>query len=422
MNLKVEENELILVLISDFMQDEIYLNTESQYYEQFDKVIFFSTQGHIYQNKRLKMSGKMVLGERDISYKSSLDRASYLIKGIKNIYAKDELGYILRYYKANFNVLRQYILFTAKAELLEQHMRKYLEIHIKNKEEKIVFYSYRFGIGTLASIRLSKILKNSKVITRCHGQDLFEFRNDENYLPYRKVLYEYVDKIFCISEDGKNYIKQRYPQYVKKIDVCRLGTKDKGISKYLLNKPLSIVSCSRIVPIKRLEMIADALCMIDDISITWTHYGNGDEEYTELIKKRLSKRNRNIKYCFKGFLDNTALLDEYLKNSFSVFVNVSESEGLPVSIMEAISVGMPVIATKVGGVEEIVKNKENGYLLDKEFQIKELVELFIKFNNMDLDQYKKMCFQSRKLWEENFFEKNNYQQFVNKILEIYGED
>lgn len=47
MNLKVEENELILVLISDFMQDEIYLNTESQYYEQFDKVIFFSTQGHM---------------------------------------------------------------------------------------------------------------------------------------------------------------------------------------------------------------------------------------------------------------------------------------------------------------------------------------------------------------------------------------
>ena len=49
-------------------------------------------------------------------------------------------------------------------------------------------------------------------------------------------------------------------------------------------------------------------------------------------------------------------------NDFDLFVNMSLSEGIPVSIMEAISFGIPIIATNVGGNAEIV-NDETGVLI-----------------------------------------------------------
>ena len=62
------------------------------------------------------------------------------------------------------------------------------------------------------------------------------------------------------------------------------------------------------------------------------------------------------------------------KNYIDALINVSESEGLPFSMMEAISFGIPVIGTNVGGVKEIINN-DTGILLEKDFEIKSLSSL-----------------------------------------------
>ena len=58
--------------------------------------------------------------------------------------------------------------------------------------------------------------------------------------------------------------------------------------------------------------------------------------------------SQNISFELKGFVDNNELLQIYTDKCFSFFINVSESEGLPVSIMEAASAGIPIVATDVG--------------------------------------------------------------------------
>lgn len=63
-----------------------------------------------------------------------------------------------------------------------------------------------------------------------------------------------------------------------------------------------------------------------------------------------------------GFAERRAW-GEYAAKHFDVFVNVSPSEGLPLSIMEACGCGIPVIATDVGGTHEIVSDGVNGFLL-----------------------------------------------------------
>ena len=407
---------MILVLISEFMQDEIYLNIESQYYQQFNQVIVFSVKGHVYDNKRLVLQKNMVYGKKDITYKSNIDRMRYLCKGLFHRYGYQEFGNLIKSKKINKNTIKSYALFTAKTELLTETMKNILLKRITSSDEKIIFYSYRFGIGALAGIRLKKFFHNAKVIARCHGQDLFEFRNEDYYLPYRKALYSQIDKIFCISEDGKNYISTQYPQYSKKAEVFRLGTKDIGENKNLTNQSLTLVSCSRIVPIKRLELIVDALCQIKDTHVQWIHFGNGDKDYTKTIIEKTKKVGKNITCQFKGFVDNQHLVKEYLNGSFSAFINVSESEGLPVSIMEAMSVGMPIIATDVGGTAEIVYDKKNGYLLKKDFATGDLVKAIQEISLMTEKNFDKMCQNSRKAWEEKCSEEKNYKEFIERIL------
>jgi colanic acid/amylovoran biosynthesis glycosyltransferase len=71
-----------------------------------------------------------------------------------------------------------------------------------------------------------------------------------------------------------------------------------------------------------------------------------------------------------GNVENSKILDFYSENYVDLFINFSEFEGVPVSIMEAQSAGIPVLATKVGGTSEIVSS-DNGFLVEKHFDLSE---------------------------------------------------
>lgn len=404
-----------LILISDFMQDEIYLTKEVEYYDKFDQVYYFSVKGHVYPNKRLEMVGNIQAGALDISYTSNLHRISCLIKGIFNINFTKELLKLIKTKKFSNSSLKQLLLFSSKKELLKKPLRSF--INNFDKTEKLVFYSYRLGIGTMAALELVKPLKNAKVISRGHGQDILEFRGKNDYLPYRDYIYSKIDKFFAISDDGRNYLINKYPVLKDKSVTSRLGTTKINILNQAKNKPFTIVTCSRIVPIKRLELLIESLKDIQS-DLEWVHFGIGEDKYAEDIIHSAQGLPKNIKVVFKGFVDNNQLKEEYSKLAASVFVNVSESEGLPVSIMEACSVGMPIIATNVGGTSEIVKHGINGYLLEKDFNKKELTNTIQKIMMMEENEFIEMSNNSYLVWKENFNVDENYSNFVRSLLEL----
>ncbi len=139
---------------------------------------------------------------------------------------------------------------------------------------------------------------------------------------------------------------------------------------------------------------------------------------TEEIKDIIKNCGSNISVEFRGFCDNDMYLKVIANEEFSVFVNVSESEGLPVSIMEAESVGMPVIATNVGGTSEAVVNGENGILLDCDLSEEQLIEAILKIKFMDFKMYNTYKHNSRKIWENKFRNSVNYKDFINHLKEI----
>lgn len=407
-----------LILISEFMQDEIYLNEEVKFYDDFDKVILFTVKGHVYSNNHLTIPDYIDVGKLDIHYNSNLNRIKYLLKGAFNIESFREFLYLIKSKKMSLSSLMRYLLFSSKSYLVYDNIKKRLNDFNLDKSESLVFYTYRIGPATFASYKLKKDYPNSKLVSRSHAQDIFEFRNKEEYLPYRSDLYKNIDEIYCISEDGKKYLENKYDFNQNNVFVYRLGTRDVGINTNITNNNFVIITCSRIARIKRLTIIAEALKSIEQEDITWIHFGDGDEDYLNEIKDILDSCKQNIKYEFRGFVDNGAYLDLISKIPLSIFINVSESEGLPVSIMEVESVGAPVIATDVGGTSEAVVNGYNGILLPKNLTPALLAESILIFKNMSNEDFIKYSNNSRKKWEDNFNYESNYHKFVKHLEEL----
>ncbi len=123
-----------------------------------------------------------------------------------------------------------------------------------------------------------------------------------------------------------------------------------------------------------------------------------------------------MKYKFHGTLSKSEIYDFIDKNNAHVLVNTSWSEGLPVSIMEAMSFGIPVIATNVGGNREIVEHKKNGILLSDNPSAEEVANALRKIYQLPETSYHELCSNAYQTWNEKFNNIKNNVSFINEIL------
>ncbi len=292
---------------------------------------------------------------------------------------------------------------TAFAVAVRTNLRiKRILLELKKRIEqfdnsRILIYSYWMYEPALVAVGLKRYFTSSRVVSRAHGYDLYEDRHIYDYIPYRKMTLECLDAIYPISENGRHYLSEKYHgAYDCKISVKRLGT-DKffdGTKQEKKTDGILIVSCSNMVPLKRIDRIIDML-HLEKREMEWVHFGDG--ELMESIKKRTKSLPQNILVHFIGRVPNRDIQRFYSEHFVNAFVNVSEYEGVPVSIMEAQSYGIPVIATDVGGTSELVHHNENGVLLKKDFADKELLDA-IEQVELNEELYRK---NAKKTWEEN---------------------
>lgn len=280
-----------------------------------------------------------------------------------------------------------------------------------------IIYCYWFNHSSLGAV-LAKLYNptsfNFKIITRGHGFDVFEDKVGM-YFPYRQLNLKFIDHVYTVSNAGKHFLEKKYAGFNKKISVARLGTLPiKNYSVQIKGDTLSFLSCSSIIPLKRVELIFNSILKYSIENphkiIKWTHFGSG---YGFNDLKNLVKRNSliNLVVDLKGFVDNNIIREILAKERFDMFINLSISEGVPVSIMEAISVGIPVLATDVGGNNEIVTS-ETGLLLQENFTqnsfnlaVNELIALE--------DSLRESAYS---FYMTNFNAEVNYSAFYNELL------
>lgn len=126
-----------------------------------------------------------------------------------------------------------------------------------------------------------------------------------------------------------------------------------------------------------------------------------------------------ICYSFLGSVDNHDILKYYSDCIIDCFVHVSEHEGLPVSIMEAESAGIPIVATKAGGIEEMIDG--NGVLLPVNCSAADVADAVLLVLESPQEIILNKRTESRRIWEERFDAKKNAGLFCDRIERLTGE-
>lgn len=281
---------------------------------------------------------------------------------------------------------------------------------------EVVFYSYWLNHVAYGLCMFKNEYPAAKIVARAHGWDVYFERHQPPYLPFRYFMLNALNVCFSISNDGKMYLEK----FVKKnscVKLSRLGTKKLKEQQQETNADFSIVSCSSIIPLKRVHLIAEALSLISNSRISWKHFGGGEllQEVKQKAERLLS--NTAVKFEFLGQTSNVELHCFYASNKVDLFVNVSETEGIPVSIMEALSYAVPAIAPNVGGIKEIV-NESNGLLLSSNSTAREVADAILYFMNIPaskMNEYRNNAFL---FWSENFNAEKNFLNFVTLLNKL----
>jgi glycosyltransferase involved in cell wall biosynthesis len=275
-----------------------------------------------------------------------------------------------------------------------------------------VAYSYWLDYYSLGFCRIKGPVNGIKCVSRGHRFDIYNDLYDPPHIPYQEINLKLLDKMIFISRHGQNHVTGRYPLSSKKSIISRLGVKDPGFQSAGSGKgELHVVSCSALVPVKRIDLLVDGLkCLSEsnpEIKIKWTHIGDGP------LKKDLLEKCKNtlpdaVDYEFTGQMSNTDVMNIYRSRPVDVLVNVSTSEGIPVTMMEAQSCGIPICGTDVGGVNEIA-DQDNGCLLPADPAPDEIARALASFSD---PEYRKLkSGKSRLNWENHFNAEKNYREF-----------
>ena len=286
----------------------------------------------------------------------------------------------------------------------------------KKLGESDLLYTYWFDRVTYGlSQYMNEKSTTNQLITRAHGYDVYDSRRKHNFIPYRSSTLQSITGAFSVSKDGENHMITNYG-FDDKIGTAYLGIGDHGGMLTKQDEVVRVVSCSAIIELKRVDLIAQSIRTFSANNegriVEWHHFGDGDRT---ILHKVLTSEEQNLKVVMHGNIPNEDLIKFYQQTYVDLFMNLSSSEGIPVSIMEAISFGIPIVAVDVGGVSEIV-NETNGVLLSNQFAIKDVENVIVKVLAKD-----ELRAGARKIFEDNFIGQKNYHSFYKELLSLANE-
>lgn len=332
------------------------------------------------------------------------------LKFVFRVELYDELRFLRKTNRLTTKNIKKLFAFGSASQRLYAEIKKRVDID----EGRMIFYSYWMTSSAYAAALFSS-RHNIPSVSRTHSIDLYEERQN-GYIPMRKYILDNVNGVFTISEQGQRYLTEKYG-FADKTACFHLGvSNDKGKHPVKQLRPFRIVSCSSLISVKRVDVIAKAIGCIDDIPIEWIHFGDGEER--EKILHLAETLPNNIKYEFKGHTENTLIKQYYDEKDVHVFINASTHEGIPVSIMEAMSFGIPAIATNVGGTSELVINNSNGILLPKDLTVEMLAKAIREIASMDAEDYRQLRENAYHKWEQDFNAYRNFNKFYQAISQI----
>ncbi|MFZ1689161.1 MAG: glycosyltransferase [Flavobacteriales bacterium] len=300
---------------------------------------------------------------------------------------------------------------------LRQALHRALELkRLLGKEcdpDQVVLYSFWTADWATALGLWRSMDPRVSFRSRMMGFDMYAHRAKEGWQMFQRFHVRQAKGLHPISQDGVNAMCKAYPAHAEKFRLSYLATVDHGAGPWAATDVLRIVSCSNLVELKRVHLIAEALCRCN-VPVQWTHFGDGAERAK--VEAVLRDAPAHVNAALVGSRPNVEVISWYRTNPADVFIHLSRTEGgAPVALQEAASFGIPLLAAEAGGVKEIVTDR-TGVLLPNAVDTGSVAAL--------LDGWKGTKWygeagraQVRGAWKERFDAEVVYNAFADILLE-----
>ena len=172
-----------------------------------------------------------------------------------------------------------------------------------------------------------------------------------------------------------------------------------------------IGTAARLVEVKNLELLIEAGRLLEQKEVPFKISIFGDGPLFNKLKSIIKEYQLESVIFMHGFEKNmTSII-----SSFDVFILSSKHEGLPMALLEAMSLETPVICTAVGGMKEVIIDGANGLLVTPD-DPKEMADAVIRLKN-DPDLSRRLTQNAKKTIEQEFSIDRN----IKKLLSIYDQ-
>ena len=258
--------------------------------------------------------------------------------------------------------------------IIYRWLKTIFTIYKLGKNKDLIFVN---GLGTEATI--ANIFLKKKIIRKIVGDpvwerayskakisesfDEFQVKNYGFSISLQKKVRSFSikksDIVVTPSQHLKNFILNL--GFKNKIEIINNGVFiPEENTNIFTNDQINITIVSRLVSHKNIEKIIRAISDLNNPLIYLNIIGDGPE-LNQLQKISLESNNKD-NIIFHGKLNRDDINHIFLKSD--IYIQASNYEGLPHSLLEAMSYGIPVLCTPVGECKEILGNEDRGYILD----------------------------------------------------------
>jgi len=242
-----------------------------------------------------------------------------------------------------------------------------------------------------------------------HGSEILLYPE-----PYLKELILNAEPFITISQYNKKILINRYNIPEDEIKVNYVGIDTEYFHRQGRHYPsfFSILSVTAMRKVKGVRYLIEACEKLKKKGVVFKCVIVGDgEDYDEMFKLA-GDLHLEKQVVFTGPVDQGKIRD-YLLNA-SIFVLPSLSEGIPVSIMEAMAMEVPVVATRITGIPEIIEDGENGFMFEPEYSEALAEKMLFLYENPEI--VIKVGKKGRKTVEEKFNLKKNVDRFLKLLI------
>jgi sugar transferase (PEP-CTERM/EpsH1 system associated) len=284
--------------------------------------------------------------------------------------------------------------------------------------------------SAIDGIIASAFAKKRKVIHDEHGRCSSDPKGlDVKRKWMRKILDRYVDRYVVVSDELQDWMNKfigiqsdKIVRIQNSVDTTIFSpTEDKACAKIAIGLPsnsLVVGYVGRLDPVKNLDLLIKSFStlvtsVISKKPVLLIIIGSGPEEKKMRHTAKLYHIDKQV--MFMGEHSN---VHEFM-HAMDIFAISSIAEGIPLTVLEAMASGLPVVATRVGGISEVVQDGKSGYLLDSgdDHAFSEKFRKYISDESLRTVHGRK----GRELVEERYSLEKMIRQYENLYMEVVCE-